>query len=409
MKNTFDILKERGFVEQVSDEDALRKAFDEGPVTAYIGYDPSGESLHVGNLLSLVMLRHLIEGGHHAIAVLGGGTALVGDPSGKDEMRKLLTRDAIRANFEKIKPQIERILGHGRGKLTIVDNAEWLENLNYVEFLRDIGRHFSVNRMLAAEAYKVRMEKGLSFLEFNYQVLQSYDFLVLFREHGCRLQMGGNDQWGNILAGADLIRRVEAAEAWALTCPLLTTASGAKMGKTEKGAIWLDAEMLSPYEFFQYWRNADDRDVSKLLRFYTFLPLDEVAEAEKAEGAELNKWKERLAFEVTKLVHNEAEADDALKSARELFTGKADSLEGVPTLEISASDLEKGYWITTAATAAGLVPTKAEASRLVKQGGLYLNDKKITDPRHELKPEDFKKSNAILRAGKKKYARIILK
>ena len=410
MENTFDILKERGFVADCTDEAALRKAFGEKQITAYVGYDPTGESLHVGNLLSLIMLRHLIMGGHRAIGVIGGGTALIGDPSGKDEIRKMQTRGIIRANFEKIKSQVVNFLTiPGCEPPIIVDNADWLEKLEYIPFLRDIGKHFSVNRMLAAESYKIRLEKGLSFLEFNYQILQAYDFLQLFKRHGCTLQMGGSDQWGNIVAGVDLIRRIESAEAHALTCPLLTTAGGGKMGKTEKGAVWLDGSMLSPYEFYQFWRNTDDRDVARMLKYYTFVPMDEIAVAEKAQGSELNKWKDRLAREVTTLVHGESEASKSAESAKALFGGTGAEMEGVPTVEVTADEIAAGYWIATAALKAGLVSSKGEAGRLAKQGGLYLNDEQVSTPDYIIKQEHFKDGVATLRAGKKKYARIILK
>jgi tyrosyl-tRNA synthetase len=410
MKNTFDILKERGFVADCTDENALRKAFGEKQVTAYVGYDPTGESLHVGNLLSMIMLRHLILGGHRAIGVIGGGTSLIGDPSGKDEMRKLLTRETIRANFEKIKSQVVNFLTvSGCEPPIIVDNADWLEKLEYIPFLRDIGRHFSVNRMLAAEAYKIRLEKGLSFLEFNYQILQAYDFLQLFRRHGCTLQMGGSDQWGNIVAGVDLIRRVEGAEAHALTCPLLTTAGGGKMGKTEKGAVWLDGAMFSPYEFYQFWRNTDDRDVARMLKYYTFVPMEEIAVAEKAQGSELNKWKDRLANEVTALVHGAAEAVKTTAASVAIFSGASTGTEVVPTVEVTADEIAAGYWIATAALKAGLVSSKGEAGRLAKQGGLYLNDEPVNAPDFKLTAEHFIDGAATIRAGKKKYARIVLK
>lgn len=409
MRNPYDVLLERGLVQDCTSEEGLRKLFKEETVTAYVGYDPSGESLHVGNLLSLVMLRHLLLAGHRAIALVGGGTALVGDPSGKDSMRQMLTRDRIRANFERVRAQVEKMLDvPGSGELIVADNAEWLESINYIEFLRDVGKHFSVNRMLAAESYKLRMEKGLSFLEFNYQVLQAYDFLVLNRKHGCRLQMGGSDQWGNIIAGVELIRRMDAREAFGLVCPLLTTADGKKMGKTEKGAVWLDPEKVSPYEFFQYWRNVDDRDVYNLLKYYTFLPLEEIAPASRAEGAEVNAWKERLAAEVTTLVHGREEAEKALSAAREMFSGGGDA-ENIPTHEIAASELEAGYWFATALVDAGLCKSKGEAGRLVKQGGAYLNDEQVRDGRRELSSEDFTDGCALLRAGKKKYARVVIK
>ena len=305
--NVYDELVRRGFVQQVSNEPALRAALEKGKITCYIGFDPTAASLHVGNLVQIMVLAHLQRAGHRPIALLGGGTAMIGDPSGKTELRQMLTREQIAANGAQIREQFSRFISFENDKALLANNADWLLDLNYVEFLRDIGRHFSVNRMLATEAYKSRLETGLTFLEFNYQLLQAYDFLMLHRRYGCVLQIGGNDQWGNILPGVDLVRKVENQEAFALTTPLLTTASGQKMGKTAAGAVWLAAERFKPYDFYQYWINVDDRDVIKLLRLYTFLPWDEIAGFEKLQGAELRTAKEVLAFAVTALVHGKAE------------------------------------------------------------------------------------------------------
>jgi len=407
MTNAYDILLERGFVEQVSDEERLRQILQETTVTAYVGYDPTAASLHVGNLLSIMMLGHLQRAGHRPIALLGGGTAMIGDPSGKTEMRKMMTREQIVANARKIQQQFSRVLDFREGGALLLDNAEWLLELNYVEFLREIGRHFSVNRMLAAEAYKQRLETGLSFLEFNYQLLQAYDFLMLYRRYGCRLQMGGNDQWGNILAGVELIRRVENQEAFALTAPLLTTASGQKMGKTAAGAVWLDAELMSPYDFYQYWINVDDRDVVRLLQLYTFLPLSEINRFRTLQGAELREAKALLAFEVTKLIHGEEAARNAREAALALFSESGDGA-GAPQVVLKSGLFKEGISIIDLFHAAGLAHSKSEARRLIQQGGAYVNRRRIQSIEERIGLSDFEEGELLLRAGKKRYQRVVI-
>ncbi|MCL4709107.1 tyrosine--tRNA ligase [bacterium] len=407
MPNAFDILKERGFVEQVSDEERLRQILNEKTITCYVGYDATATSLHVGNLLSIMMLGHLQRAGHRPIALLGGGTTMIGDPSGKTELRKMLTREQIVANGRKIQQQFGRVLDFGPGKAMMVDNAEWLLDLNYIEFLREIGRHFSVNRMLAAEAYKQRLETGLSFLEFNYQILQAYDFLMLNRKHGCVLQMGGNDQWGNILAGVELIRRVENKEAFALTAPLLTTSDGKKMGKTAAGAIWLDAEMLSPYDFYQYWINVDDRDVVRLLQLYTFLPMAEITRFKQVQGAELREVKALLAFEVTKLIHGEEQTQKAQNAAQALF-GEAGDDANIPKVTLKAAMFENGLGVIDLFHAAGIVESKSEARRLIQQGGAYINRRRIETIDERVNMADLDKGELLIRAGKKRYQKVFV-
>ncbi|MFO7732903.1 MAG: tyrosine--tRNA ligase, partial [Candidatus Aminicenantes bacterium] len=389
--NVYDELKERGFVAQVSDEEAVRKMLGGDPITFYVGYDSTAVSLHAGSLVPIMAMVHLRRAGHLAIAVVGGGTTLVGDPSGKTEMRQMLDEATIRAQGQAIHFQLARYL-HFDGKSAIaVDNADWLLPLNYIAFLRDIGRHFSVNRMLAAEAYKLRLEKGLSFIEFNYQLLQAYDYLTLFRQYGCTLQMGGDDQWGNILAGVDLIRRVEGGSAQALTFPLLTTASGAKMGKTAQGAIWLDASLRNSYDFYQYWVTCDDRDVGRFLRIFTLLPLDEIRRLEGLKDSGINEAKRVLAFEATKITHGEKAADEARAASAAAFgirgAGKIPSEEALgqatvskahlPTTAVPRARLEAGIPPAELFTEVGLTPSRREAKRLVEQGGLYVNDERL--------------------------------
>ncbi|MCE5257888.1 MAG: tyrosine--tRNA ligase [Chloroflexi bacterium] len=405
MGGVLDTLEERGFVEQVSDKAGLVRALEQ-PITFYNGYDPSAKSFHVGNLLTIMALAHLQRAGHRPITLVGGGTGMVGDPSGRSEMRKLLEVEQIQANVDKLKAQLQRFLDFGSGKAMMLNNAEWLCKLNYVDFLRDVGRHFSVNRMLAAETYKVRYEKdSLSFLEFNYQLLQAYDYLHLYRTLGCKLQTGGNDQWGNILAGVDLIRRVEGAEVYALTFPLLTTTSGAKMGKTAKGAVWLDAEMLPPYEFYQYWINTEDADVVKMLKIYTFLPMAEIQQLGQLQGAEIRQAKECLAYEVTSLVHGKAEAEKAREASRALFGGAGES-EAVPFTEIDIAEVQEGLQLTKLLQRVGLAKTTSEARRLIEQGGAYLNEQPVTSIDAILTAQDLKEGSALLRAGKKRYHRV---
>jgi len=404
MKSVFDELQQRGFVEQVSDEAALRQLLENKKITCYVGFDPTADSLHVGSLVPIMALAHMQRWGHKPIAILGGGTTMVGDPSGKTEMRQMLTREQIVSNGKKIKEQLARFLDFDNGLALMVDNADWLLNLNYIDFLRDIGKHFSVNRMLAAEAYKIRLEAGLSFIEFNYQVLQAYDYLMLFRRHGCTLQMGGNDQWGNILAGVDLIRRVDGAEVQALTFPLITTAGGAKMGKTAKGAVWLDAQRTSSYEFYQYWINTDDRDVGRFIKFFTFLPMKEIVELEKLQGADLREAKQVLAFEVTKTVHGETEATQARDASQAMFGGGQS--ENIPSSEWAGKDLQAGVSVVDLFVKSGLVSSKSDARRLIEQGGAYVNQRRIESHEEKIDLMDVNDGGLILRAGKKRYHRV---
>jgi tyrosyl-tRNA synthetase len=405
--NAYDILKERGFVEQVSDEAGVRVMLSSA-VTCYVGFDPTSESFHVGSLVPIMALAHMQRHGHRVLAVVGGGTALIGDPSGKTEMRQLLTEGEIEANAAGLKRQLARFLDFSAGGALMVNNAEWLRPLNYIEFLRDIGRHFSVNRMLAAESYRQRLEGGLTFIEFNYMLLQSYDYLTLYRRYGCTLQMGGNDQWGNILAGADLIRRVEGGGAQALTFPLVTTASGAKMGKTEKGAIWLDAGRTSPYDYYQYWINTDDRDVERFLGLFTFLPMDDVRRLSSRRGEELRAAKEVLAFEATKLNHGEEEASKARAAARALFGGASGVNENaVPTVEIDRARIEEGIPAFALFADAGLARTRGEARRLISQGGAYVNKRRLEAVDEMITAKDVVDGALVLRAGKKKYVRVV--
>jgi tyrosyl-tRNA synthetase len=410
--NVYDILKERGFIAQASDEADVRKMLGGDPITYYIGYDSSATSLHAGSLVPIMAMMHLQQAGHRPIAIVGGGTTMVGDPSGRTEMRKMLSEEDIRSNGRDIHAQLDRYL-HFDGKESLaLDNADWLLPLSYVQFLREIGRHFSVNRMLAAEAYKQRLEKGLSFIEFNYQLLQAYDYLYLYQNYGCTLQMGGDDQWGNILAGVDLIRRVEGAKAEALTFPLLTTASGAKMGKTATGTVWLDADLLSPYDFYQYWVSCDDRDVGRFLRLFTFLPMEEIKKLESLEGSDIRKAKQVLAFEATRITHGEKEAQKAQSAAGAAFgIGKEktdQNMEAMPTTVISSSRLAEGISPTEIFAEVGLTSSRGEARRLIKQGGLYVNDKRLDSLDDVLNEESLAPDGILLRAGKKKYHRLLV-
>ncbi len=419
--NVYDELKERGFVAQVSDEEAVRKMLAAERVTFYVGFDSTATSLHAGSLVPIMAMVHLRRAGHRAIAVVGSGTTMVGDPSGKTEMRQMLEESTIRAQGQAILIQLSRYLHFDGTSAIAVDNADWLLPLRYISFLRDIGRHFSVNRMLAAEAYKLRLEKGLSFIEFNYQLLQAYDFLTLFREYHCTMQMGGDDQWGNILAGVDLIRRVEGGTAEALTFPLLTTASGAKMGKTAQGAVWLDGALFSPYDFYQYWVNCDDRDVGRFLRIFTLLPLEEIRRLESLTDSGINEAKRILAFEATKITHGELEAEKARQAAAAAF-GKAVGVAGasggrsdaagditvLPTTAVPRSRLEAGIAPAGLFTEVGLTPSRKEAKRMIEQGGLYVNDERIDSVERLLTLKDLGPDGGfVLKAGKKKVHRIV--
>jgi tyrosyl-tRNA synthetase len=394
------VLRERGFVQQINDEAGLVSELTKGRVTYYAGFDPTADSLHVGSMVPLMAMAHLARAGHRPIAVLGGGTAMIGDPSGRSELRQLISRDTIQHNRRGIEPQVRRFVQAAGDDALVVDNGEWLLSLNYIEFLRDVGRHFSVNRMLAAEAYKQRLEKGLSFIEFNYQILQAYDFLVLFKKYGCALQIGGDDQWGNILAGTDLIRRLEQKEAFALTFPLVTTSTGAKMGKTAAGAVWLSAERTSPYDFFQYFVDVDDRDVGRMLKLFTFLPMNEIARYEKLVGAELREAKRALALEVTKIVHGDAEAEKASRAAQAAFGGAGDA-DLVPTHTVS----DRSAKVVDVLAASGLASSKSAARRLVEQGGVRIGDRKVASIDEPF--GDVPQDGVLLHAGKKHVRRIV--
>ena len=408
-ENVFDVLSERGFIEQVSDAVGLRAALEK-PVTCYVGFDPSGPSFHVGSLVPIMALAHMQRHGHRIIAIVGGGTGMVGDPSGKTEMRKLLPLDKVDANVESLKAQLAGLLDFSEGRGLMFNNADWLRSLNYVQFLRSIGLHFSVNRMLAAESYRVRYEGegGLNFLEFNYMLLQAYDFLHLFRTYGCTLQMGGNDQWGNILAGADLIRREDGAEVFAATFPLITTGSGAKMGKTAKGAIWLDPEMLSPFEYYQFWINAEDADTGRFLALFTFLPMDQVRDLGRLAGADSRLAKEVLAFEATKILHGEAAAVEAREASRRLFGGGVAG-DALPSTELESAELAAGVTAPDLFFRVGLCSSRADARRLIQQGGAYVNDVPVAGVDDRITAEHLQDGAILLRAGKKRYHRVIAK
>ena len=403
--NVYDELVERGFIAQVTDEDAVRDALSKPDVVFYVGFDSTATSLHAGSLVPIMAMLHLQRAGHVPIFLTGGGTTMIGDPSGKTEMREMLSETAIRANGESIHAQVDRYFHFHETQAMALDNAEWLLPLKYIPFLRDIGVHFSVNRMLAAEAYRQRMERGLSFIEFNYQLLQAYDYLTLYREHGCTLQMGGDDQWGNILAGVDLIRRVEGAAVHAMTFPLLTTASGAKMGKTAEGAVWIDAERSAPYDFYQYWINCDDRDAVKFLKLFTFLPLAEIARFAELEGAELREAKRVLAYEATQITHGREAADEAAAAAKAAF-GAGGDLEGMPTTAVAASELAAGIPLPNLLAEVGLARSRGEARRMIQQGGAYINDERVTDVDYVVGESDLTEDGILLRVGKKRFHRV---
>ncbi len=402
MKSAYDILEERGFIEQTTHEKELRELFEKEKVTFYVGFDPTADSLTVGHFVPIMAMAHLQRAGHRPIAVVGGGTVMVSDPTGKTEMRKMLQNEEIHRNVAAFKNQLSRFIDFDEGKAEMVNNADWLLNLQYIPFIREIGVHFSVNRMLTAEAYRARMERGLSFFEFNYMIMQSYDFLELYRRYGCKLQMGGNDQWSNILGGVELIRRVENADAFGMTFKLLTTSEGKKMGKTEKGAVWLNPEKTTPYEFFQYFRNVNDDDVHNCLCLLTFLDMDEVNRLTANKGQELNVAKERLAFEVTKIVHGEEQAQQALDAAKALFSGAA--LGGsVPTTAVDKSAIEAGIGIIEFLELAKLIPSRGEGRRIITQGGLKLNNEKIDSIEYTVTAKDFAEGSAMVQKGKKVF------
>jgi len=405
-KTVFAIFKERGFVEQVTDEKKVPEIL-EGQITCYIGFDPTASSFHVGNLVPIMSLAHMQRHGHRPIALVGGGTGLVGDPSGKDEMRQILTYEEINKNAETQKKQFSRFLDFSEERALLLNNAEWLTRLNYIDFLRDIGVHFSVNRMLATESIKTRLETGLSFIEFNYQLLQAYDFWHLFKNYDCMMQMGGSDQWGNIVAGTDLIRRLEGKQAYGVTFPLIMTADGRKMGKTEKGAVWLDPQRTSPYEYYQFWINTDDRDVRRFLALFTFLPMEEVEEYGKIRGAEIRKAKEILAFEATKIVHGEEEASKARAASKALFSKEKADEGSIPTTHLGKKEFVQGIPIFKLFETTNLSTSGSEARRLIEQGGGYLNERRVEKFDLLVTLEDFnEKGEVLLRAGKKKFHRI---
>jgi tyrosyl-tRNA synthetase len=425
LTNAYEVLEERGFIEQSTDAAASRQLLEK-PVTCYIGFDPTATSLHVGSLLPIMSLAHMQRCGHRPIALVGGGTALVGDPSGKTEMRQMLSREQIDENAEKLKVQLGQFIDFSSGRALLLNNADWLAPLNYIEFLRDIGRHFSVNRMLSAESYKMRLETGLSFIEFNYMLLQAYDFLLLFDDYGCSLQMGGSDQWGNIVAGVDLVRRMRQKTVYGITFPLITTASGEKMGKTAQGAVWLDSRLTSPYEYYQYWINTEDQDVARFLGYFTFLPMAEIRAVADLQGADLNLVKTILAYEVTKITHGEAAASAAQAESEEIFGARSmpDDLlpsSGVrrqpvaavdaaaarmPTVTIGSSRLRKGIPAFELFAEVGLCSSKGEARRLIQQGGGYINGRRIQNFDERATLDHLEKGEILLRAGKKKYHRI---
>ena len=410
-RGVFDTLKERGFVSQCSNEEGLRKLLDTEQVTFYIGFDPTAESLHVGHLQQLMFMAHLQRGGHRPIALVGGGTTRIGDPTGRTESRRILPVETIAANAELFRGQIGRFLDFGEGKALMLDNAEWLAPLNYIEFLRDIGKHFSVNRMLSFETYKMRMETGLSFIEFNYQILQSFDYLTLYRRHGCRLQMGGDDQWGNIVAGMDLIRRVEGVEAFALTSPLITRSDGKKMGKSEGGALFLAPHLVSPYEFFQFWLNIADADVEQFLLRFTFLPPAEIRALCAVKDQRINDAKRRLAFEVTSLVHGAEAAQKSADSSKAAFSGGESGpgdLTGVPSITIPRAELAAGISAVDLFVRSTLCATKSDARRLIEQGGALVGKTSVSDVNATVTLDAAESGTILLRAGKKRYFRVVI-
>jgi tyrosyl-tRNA synthetase len=425
--STLDILRSRGFVDNVTHEDELQDYLSQDNVTCYIGFDPTADSLHVGSLVCLMALSHMQKSNHRPIGLVGGGTGLIGDPSGKTEMRKIITHETLEFNKKGIRRQLERFLDFKDDRALLLDNAAWLTGLGYIPFLRDIGRHFSVNRMIKAEGYKTRLdsEEGLNFIEFNYMLLQSYDFMQLAKDHDCLLQMGGSDQWGNIVSGIDLVRRVLNKQAFGITFPLITTSSGIKMGKTHKGAVWLDPERTSPYDYYQYWINTDDADVEKFLALFTFLPMAEIEKVRELEGAEINSAKAVLAFEATTIAHGKNDAEKAFQASTSMFgnfeisknilktsniprTSIVVSAESVPGIEVDEKRMDQGVSVVDFFVETALCRSKSEARRLIKQGGGYVNNIRIESIDKKLFKQDFEDSQLLLRAGKKKYHKIIL-
>ena len=405
MENVFDILEKRGFIEQLTHPKEIKELLSKGSVPFYIGIDPTADSLHVGHFVSLMVASHLQKHGHKPIILVGGGTATIGDPSGKTDMRKMLSRDFINHNVECIKKQVEKFVSfEGENAAIIVNNADWLLDLKYIDFMREIGSLFSVNRMLSAECYKQRMETGLTFFELGYMLMQSYDFLYLYNKYGCKLEIGGNDQWSNIIGGVELIRKIGKEDSFGLTFKLLTTKEGKKMGKTEKGALWLDPNKTSPYEFYQYWRNIEDSSVETVLKMLTFLPLDKITELSSLKDEKINEAKKVAAFEITKLVHGEDEAKKAEEASNALFLGTG-SLENMPSTQLENTNIS----IVDAIVLSGIAPSKGQARTLITQGGISLNDNKITDFSFVLSDSDFKDGYAILKKGKKVFHKLIIK
>lgn len=426
--NVLDVLKERGFIESTTHEEELREYLSKPPVSCYIGFDPTASSLHVGSLVPIMSLAHMQRCGHKPIALVGGGTGMIGDPSGKTEMRQLLTPEIIEDNKRGIRGQLARFIDFSEDKAGLVDNADWLLGLEYISFLRDIGRHFSVNRMIKAESYRMRLEsdEGLAFIEFNYMILQAYDFLRLSESHNCFLQMGGSDQWGNIVAGIDLVRRASQKQAFGITFPLITTSSGIKMGKTHKGAVWLDPERTSPYEYYQYWVNTEDQDVGRFLALFTFLPMEEIRDVQNLEGAGLNAAKSILAYEATCLAHGKQSADDAVRAAASVFGARSisgdilpssliprslseESASSVPSSDVEYAEIEKGINVVDLLFSIDLVKSKGEARRMIAQGGVYFNAERVVSIEDMVTYVSFKDSEIMVRLGKKRYHKIICK
>ena len=400
----YEELKARGLIAQVTDEKLIQELVDSGKATFYIGFDPTADSLHVGHFMALCLMKRLQMAGNRPIALIGGGTGMIGDPSGRTDMRQMMTEETIQHNCDCFKKQMERFIEFGEGKALMVNNADWLKDLNYIEFIRDIGACFSVNTMLRAKCYEQRMEKGLSFLEFNYMIMQSYDFLELYKRYGCNLQFGGDDQWSNMLGGTELIRKKLGKDASAMTITLLLNSEGKKMGKTQSGAVWLDPDKTSPYEFFQYWRNVDDQDVIKCMKLLTFIPLEEIEEMERTlSGEQLNPAKERLAYELTQMVHGKEEADKALAAARAVFSS-ASGTENMPASEIPAAEVEGEVGLLTLLVKAGIAPSNGEARRLVQQGGISIDGEKVSDPTMKLTVRD----GMVIRKGKKVFRKVVL-
>lgn len=408
MNNVYDVLKERGYLKQFTDEEAIKKILGEEKVTFYIGFDPTADSLHVGHFIAMMFMAHMQRFGHRPVALIGGGTAMIGDPSGRTDMRQMMTKETIAHNVDCIKKQMEKFIDFTDGKAILANNGDWLLDLNYIEFIRDIGSLFSVNRMLSAECFKTRMENGgLSFLEFNYMLMQGYDFYVLNQKYNCKMQLGGDDQWSNIIAGINIIRKKKQQETYGMTCTLLTNSEGKKMGKTAKGALWLDPKKTSPYEFYQYWRNIDDADVEKCLSLLTFIPMEEVKKLSSLKDAEINKAKVILAYEITKMIHGEEEAEKA-KLASEALFGAGNNMENVPTKEILESEL--GIELTEFLSSNKILKNKSEGRRLIEQNGMSVDDKKITEVKFKIIKELFKeKEYIIVKMGKKRFLKVVLK